>query len=191
MTDIFKNVTVEKFKAFFFRDFPYLPVWDEKKTYWEGDIVYYEDSFYSSTSDNNEDNEPDKSEEWKKIKGDIYDYVTDNDIQKAMSQAINNCNENFGETCEEKINIYLHLVAFYLVMDLKNAQTGVNGGVAGAVTSTHVGDVSESYAIPQWMMTDAMYSMFAQNGYGLKYLSLIAPYLAVTVMFSRGTSTFG
>lgn len=191
MTSIFKNVTVEKFKSFFFRDFPYLPIWDSEKTYWSGDIVYYENDFYTSNIDNNVDNEPNQSDDWKKVKGDILDYVTDNDIQKAMSQAINNCNENFGDNCEEKINIYLHLIAFYLVMDLKNAQTGINGGVAGAVSSTHVGDVSESYAIPQWMMTDPMYSMFAQNGYGLKYLSLIAPYLAVTVMFSQGTSTYG
>lgn len=188
---ILNNVTVEQFKAYFFRDFSYLPVWDSKKTYWNGDVVYYEHSFYSSNTDNNEDNEPDKSEDWVKVKGDIYEYVTDEDIQKAMSQALNNCNENFGEDCDEKINIYLHLVAFYLVMDLKNAQTGLNGGVAGAVTSTHVGDVSESYAIPQWMLENPMYSMFAQNAYGLKYLSLIAPYLAITILYSRGNSTFG
>lgn len=189
--NILKNVTVEQFKAFFFRDFPFLPNWVSSETYWKGDVIFYNNNFYQSLTDDNIGNIPTASDDWQKVKGDIYNYVTDNDILKAMSQAINNCNENFGDTVEEKVNIYLHLVAFYLVMDLKNAQTGINGGVAGAVTSTHVGDVSESYAIPQWMMTDPMYSMFAQNGYGLKYLSLIAPYLAVTILFSRGTSTFG
>lgn len=186
---ILENVTIEQFKAYFFRDFSYLPLWESNKTYWTGDIVFCSGNFYQSTIDNNTN--PPQQEGWQKIKGNIYDYVTDEDIQKAMSQAINNCNENFGETDEEIVNIYLHLVAFYLVMDLKNAQTGLNGGVAGVVTSTHVGDVSESYAIPQWMMTDPMYSMFAQNGYGLKYLSLIAPYLAITILYSRGNSTFG
>lgn len=189
--NILNNVTIEQFKAFFHRDFPFLPLWECGKTYWSGDVVYCNNNFYQSTIDDNTNNNPLIQGVWQKVKGDIYSYVTDNDIQKAMSQAINNCNENFGDTLEEKVNIYLHLVAFYLVMDLKNAQTGINGGVAGAVTSTHVGDVSESYAIPQWMMTDPMYSMFAQNGYGLKYLSLIAPYLAITIMFSKGTSTYG
>lgn len=189
--NILENVTVEQFKGYFFRDFPYLPVWEYGKTYWTGDVVYCNGCFYQSTVDENTCNNPIGQGVWKKVRGDIQSYVTDNDIQKAMTQAINNCNEYFGDTEEEKQNIYLHLVAFYLVMDLKNAQVGINGGVAGAVTSTHVGDVSESYAIPQWMLTNPMYSMFAQNGYGLKYLSLIAPYLAVTLMFSRGDSTFG
>lgn len=193
MTNIFNNVTIEQFKAYFFRDFPYLPIWNEDKTYWKGDIVFSVDNFYQSTEDDNTGNDPQTYNQtiWQKIKGDIYNYITDDDIQKAMTQAINNGNEFFGETLEEKVNIYLHLVAFYLVMDLKNAQIGINGGVAGAVTSTHVGDVSESYAIPQWMLNDPMYSMFAQNAYGLKYLSLIAPYLAITILYSRGSSTFG
>lgn len=189
--NILNNVTVEQFKAYFFRDFPYLPVWEYYKTYWNGDVVYYCNNFWQSKIDDNTGNTPSNSAIWQKIKGDIYNYITDEDIQKAMSQAINNCNENFGETDEEKVNIYLHLVAFYLVLDIKNSSAGINGGTIGNVTSTHVGDVSESYAIPQWMMTDPMYSIYAQNGYGLKYLSLIAPYLAITIMFSRGTSTFG
>lgn len=188
---IFNSVTVDQFKAYFNRDFPYLPVWIEEATYWTGDIVYYESNFYQALADNVLDVLPTTTAKWSKIKDSIYNYVTDEDIEKAMSQAICNGNENFGENCNEKINIYLHLVAFYLVMDLKNAQTGMNGGVAGVVSSTHVGDVSESYAIPQWMLNDPMYSMFAQNGYGLKYLSLIAPYLAITLIFSRGNSTFG
>ena len=190
MSSIFSRVTVEQFKAYFFRDFPFLPVWECNKTYWTGDTVYCDCNFYQSTTDDNTGNNPLCQGAWQKVRGDIYNYITDDDIYKAMSQAINNCNENFGETNEEKVNIYLHLVAFYLVLDLKNAATGVNGGTVGNVSSTHVGDVSESYSIPQWMLTDPMYSIFAQNGYGLKYLSLIAPYLACTIMFSPGTSTY-
>ena len=188
---IFDSVTVDQFKAYFNRDFPYLPIWDAGVTYWQGDIVYYIDNFYQAKNDDLENVLPTVTAKWKKVKDDINNYVTDADIEKAMTQAICNGNEYFGETCNEKTNIYLHLVAFYLVMDLKNAQTGLNGGAFGVVSSTHVGDVSESYAIPQWMLNDPMYSMFAQNGYGLKYLSLIAPYLAITIMYSRGGSTFG
>lgn len=192
MSNILENVTVEQFKEYFYRDFPFLPYFDEDKTYWTGDIVYNESdsNFYQSLVDDNTSALGD-TESWKKIKGNKYDYVADEDIIKAMTQAIQVGNERFGETCTEKVNIYLHLIAFYLVMDLKNAATGVNSSFSGTVQSKHVGDVSESYAIPQWVNDNPMYSIFTQNGYGLKYLSLIAPYLAVTIMFSPGRTTIG
>lgn len=187
---IFSTVTVEQFKEYFYRDFPYLPVFEPYHTYWLGDIVYDQDNFYQSLIDNNT-NDVSDADSWKKIKGNKYDYITDEDIVKAMTQAIQIGNERFGETCVEKVNIYLHLVAFYLVMDIKNASTGVNSSFSGTVQSKSVGDVSESYAIPQWVNDNPMYSIFTQNGYGLKYLSLIAPYLACTIMFSSGRTTIG
>ena len=192
MSSILENVTVEQFKEYFYRDFPFLPYYDEDKTYWLNDIVFNDDdqNFYQSLIDDNT-NAIDDTESWKKVKGNKYDYVADEDIIKAMTQAIQVGNERFGETCTEKVNIYLHLIAFYLVMDLKNAATGVNSSFSGTVQSKSVGDVSESYAIPQWVNDNPMYSIFTQNGYGLKYLSLIAPYLAITIMFSPGRTTIG
>ena len=192
MTSILNNVTVEQFKEYFYRDFPFLPVYNENLTYWKEDIVYNEAdfSFYKSLIDNNTQPLSD-TQSWAKIKGNRFDYITDEDIIKAMTQAIQIGNDRFGETCSEKINIYLHLVAFYLVMDIKNSSTGINSSFSGTVQSKHVGDVSESYAIPQWVNNNPMYSIFTQNGYGLKYLSLIAPYLACTIMFSPGRTTLG
>lgn len=189
--NLFKHITVEQFKAYFLRDFPFLPEWDVLKTYWLDDIAYYEDVFYKSLTDDNIGNSPTDTANWQKVKGDKYAYVTDDDISKAMTQAIVAANPDFGEDCAEKTNIYLHLVAFYLVFDLKNAASGVNGTFTGILSSKHVGDVSESYSIPQWMLNNPQYSIFAQNGYGLKYLSLIAPYAAITVRFSFGRSTIG
>lgn len=191
MTNIFDNVTVEQFKEYFKRDFPFLPIYDELKTYWAGDIVYFQGDFYKTLIDNTKDIDPTNQNYWQKFKGDIYNYVLDEDIEKAFTQAYPNANVNFGHTCNEKINIYLHLVAFYLVFDLKNSASGVNSSFTGTLSSKSVGDVSESYAIPNWMMQDPMYSIFASNGYGLKYLSLIAPYMALTLMFSKGGSTIG
>lgn len=191
MNNILETVTIEQFKEYFNRDFPFLPLYDENKTYWKDDIVFGDDeNFYQSLIDDNT-SALDVTTAWKKIKGSKFDYVTDEDIAKAMTQAIQIGNDKFGETCTEKVNIYLHLVAFYLVMDLKNAATGVNSSFSGTVQSKHVGDVSESYAIPQWVNDNPMYSIFTQNGYGLKYLSLIAPYLACTIMFSTGRTTIG
>lgn len=191
MSNIFDTVTVEQFKAYFNRDFPYLPVYSPFITYWTGDVVYFENNFYKSLTDDNTGNDLTDSEYWQKVKGDKYSYITDEDIEKAFTQAKPNANEIFGATCNEKINIYLHLVAFYLVFDIKNSTTGINSSFTGTVASKSVGNVSESYNIPQWMLSSPTYSIFAQNGYGLKYLSLIAPYMAITLMFSRGETTLG
>lgn len=191
MSNIFDTVTVEEFKAYFNRDFPYLPVYDGLKTYWKGDIVYYEDNFYQSLTDDNTEHDVTDSTYWKKVKGDKYAYITDEDIEKAFTQAKPNSNMIPGINCVEKVNIYLHLVAFYLVFDIKNSSAGINSSFTGIVQSKSVGDVSESYAIPQYILENPNFSIYAQNGYGLKYLSLIAPYLAITILFSKGETTLG
>lgn len=188
--DIYKTVTVEQFKKYFFRDFPFLPLYEEGKTYWKDDVVYVEPDFYKSLIDNNTQPVTD-ADSWTKTKGDIYSYVTDADIERAMSQAYLNRNPRFGGDDEERINIYLHLIAFYLVMDIQNASGGVNSSYSGLVASKSVDGVSVSYNFPQWMVNNPIYSLYSQNGYGMKYLSLILPYMSVTVMFSCGRSTVG
>lgn len=191
MTDnIFKNITIEQFKEYFFRDFPYLPVWVKGKIYFTGDIVYFNQNFYKSLVDNNTAT-PKETEMWQVTAGNVQDYVTDADITRAMSQAYINANYDFGSTDEERIMIYLHLIAFYLVMDWQNASMGVNSGYSGLVASKSVGDVSESYNFPQWMMNSPLYSLYSSNGFGMKYLSLIIPYLSCTILFSRGRTTWG
>lgn len=190
MTNIFKTVTVQQFKDYFFRDFPYVPYFQDGIVYTVGDEVYYGNKFYQSLIDDN-NTTPTVDEGWKPVNDDILNYVTDQDIEKAMSQAIINANQRFGSTDEERIHIYLHLVAFYLVIDLKNASSGINSSYLGIIASKSVGNVSQSYAIPTFMANSPMYSLYGQNGYGMKYMSLIAPYLATTILFSRGASTCG
>lgn len=186
----FDTVTVEQFKEYFFRDFSYLPLFVAGKIYFVGDIVYYENNFYKSLIDNNTFS-PEDVGAWEPTRGNINDYVTDADIQRAMSQAIVNANYRFGNNDTERINIYLHLIAFYLVLDWRNAAAGVNSGYSGLVASKSVGDVSESYNFPQWMINNPLYSLYSSNGYGMKYLSLIIPYLSCTILFSPGRTTWG
>lgn len=191
-SDIFKTVTVEQFKEYYNRDFPYVPFFSDTKTYFIDDVVYYEDTenFYKSLTDNNT-SLPTDSETWEVTNDDLLNYVTDSDIQKALGQALINANERFGADDDERTIIFLHLVAFYLVMDLKNSASGVNSTYSGIVASKSVGDVSESYNFPTWLINSPIYSMYNSNGYGMKYLSLILPYLSVTILFSRGYSTCG
>lgn len=190
MNDIFKTVTVQQFKQYYFRDFPFLPLYMPDTIYFKGDIVYYNNNFYQSLTDNN-NTLPVDNENWKIVKGDVYSYITDDDITKAMGQALLNANERFGETDEDKITIFLHLVAFYLCLDIKNASQGVNSTYSGLVASKSVGDVSESYNFPQWVMNNPNFSIYLQNGYGMKYLSLILPYVSCTILFAQGRSTLG
>ena len=191
MTNIFDTVTVQQFKDYYARDFSFLPVFIYGKTYWQDDIVYWTDNnFYKSLKDDNTST-PEVAEDWKKVKGNIYDYVTDEDIMKAFTQAKANSSTRFGADCNEKVMIFLHLMAFYLVMDAQNAAAGLGSSYGGRVASKSVDGVSESYNFPTWLTDSPMYSLFSSNGYGLKYLSLILPYLAAPILFSRGDSTCG
>ena len=192
MNDLFKTVTADQFKAYYFRDFPYLPYYDSDKTYFKGDVVYNNDdcNFYKSKVDNNTA-ALSNTTNWEVTKGDVLNYITDTDIEKAIGQALLSANEEFGENREDKIIIFLHLVAFYLVMDLKNSSAGLNSSYSGLVASKSVGSVSESYNVPQWLANSPLYSIYSQNGYGMKYLSLISPYLSTTILFSTGRTTLG
>lgn len=186
----YNAITIQQFKDYYKRDFPFVPFFVEGQTYWIDDIVYYEGQFYKSLTDKNTA-KPTDSENWEVTKDDLFNYVTDDDITKAMGQAKLNINPRFGTDDNDRLIIFLHLVAFYLVMDLKNSASGVNSSYVGVVASKSVGDVSESYNFPQWLVNSPIYSVYSSNGYGMKYLSLIMPYLSVTVLFSRGGSTLG
>lgn len=191
MENILKTVTPQQFIEYFTRDFPYLPDYIEGKTYWLNDVVYYTDgNFYQSLIDDNT-TDPTNTTNWKKINDSVNNYITTNDIQKAINEAFANCNTRFGNTDNEKIMIFMYLIAFYLVVDTNNANAGLSSNYLGISQSKSVGDVSESYAIPDFISNNPLYAIYMQNGYGMKYISLIAPYLAITVRFSVGRTTFG
>ena len=191
MTSIFETVTIEQFKEYYARDFSFLPVFNPLKTYWKDDIVYWTDkNFYKSLSDDNT-SAPSDTGKWQKVKGSVYNYVTDSDLMKAFAQALANSSTRFGKDCQEKVMIFLHLWAFYLVMDAQNAAAGLGSSYGGLVASKSVDGVSESYNFPTWMTDSQMYSLFSSNGYGLKYLSLILPYISCPILFSVGDSTCG
>lgn len=191
MNELFNTVTTEDFKQYFFRDFSYLPLWCCCKSYMKDDVVFYDETgyFYKSLIDENEA-EPTDTESWTRTAGNKYDYITDEDIQKAMTQAKISGNERFGSDDNEKIYIYMHLIAFYLVMDWKNSHAGVTSAYSGMVASKSVGDVSESYNFPTWLMNSPLYSLYSTNGFGMKYLSLVLPFLSCTILYSSGRSTF-
>ena len=179
------NISPDEFRNFFPRFTPvYLPVYVEGKTYFNGDIVYYNELFYQCIVENTVEL-PTVKTDWKLINQDVLNYTRDEDIENAMAEASVNFNESLFDDEQAKL-IFLYLTAYYLTYDLQNATGAVQTGV---ITSKSVGSVSESYGIPTSFLNNPMYSLYAKNGYGLKYLSLIIPYLQGNLLFYKGAIT--
>lgn len=190
-------ITVEQFKGFFVRDFPYLPYWEAEQIYFSGDIVYSAPNFYQSLVDSNV--QPvSNAEAWKPVKGDVDNYLSDADIQKAIQEAKMGFNESLFENNETEDYIgdrnlaLMYLTAYYLVMDIKNSTAGLSSnGYASFVSSKSVGGVSESYGVPSWVSSDPMLSLYMDNGYGKKYVSMLWPRArANSIMLACGGTTF-
>lgn len=183
------DITVNDFKTLFVRDFPYLPVWQMGKTYFKGDIVYY-NNFYQSKIDGNT-TDPTNTTNWQLYNDNVMNYISDEDISRAFIEAGINFNiRMFDDDATAKM-VFCYLAAHYLVIDLNNAQNPLALGFMGMTQSKSVGSVSESYGIPSWIMNDRNLSLYAQTGYGRKYLSLIQPYLVGNVIFTPGRINFG
>lgn len=103
--------------------------------------------------------------------------VSDADIARAMTEAKMNFNEGIFDTEDEKKLIFSYLVAYYLVVDINNANTQGASNNGGLLTYRQVRNVAESFKVPKWVEENPMFSMFAQNGYGLKYITMMYPYL--------------
>lgn len=189
-------VTVDLFKSHFVRDFPYLPYREEGKAYFKGDIVYVSPNFYISNTDGNLS--PVTDEAWSLYKDSEENYLSDSDIEKAIAEAIIGFNFSLfddttliNDTMTESTLVMLYLVAFYLVIDIKNSTAGLSSNAyTSFVSSKSVGNVHESYGIPSWATNNPMYSLYMDNGYGRKYLSLLIPRISGWFYLSKGATTW-
>lgn len=184
---IIETITPEDFKNQFPRFTPvYLPVYSYQ-TYVNGDIVYYNGAFYQCKVASS-NNVPTNTTDWKPIQANVLNYTQDSDIINAMAEAKVNFNEGlFTDCCTAKL-VFLYLTAHYLTVDFRNA---MGGNIAGIPTSKSVGSVSEGYSILPWIQNNPNLSMYATTGYGLKYCSLIKPYLCGNIILSKGGTTTG
>jgi hypothetical protein len=117
------------------------------------------------------------------------EFVTDDDINKAFTEAQANFNVDLFSSDTTLKLCYLYLTAHYLVTDFQIAAQGLNSVGYNQVTSRSVGSVSESYAIPDWMLNNPVLSAYATTRYGQKYLSLIRPLLIGHVGIAQGYTT--
>ena len=126
-------------------------------------------------------------------------FITSNDINQALSDALQNfspCTYGIGQNAvnpnpnglDNATNVFLYLAAFYLVLNLQNSAKGLSSQANFPVNSKSVGGVSISFTIPERYAKSPILSVYTQNGYGMKYLSLALPYLVGNVGLARGTT---
>lgn len=182
------TITVSEFKAFFRRDFPYLPSFDNLALYNTGDFVYYETTklFYTALADGLTGILPTVTASWIKTSGVADNYIWDDDIEKAFVEAQAIFNPSlFGEDEQVKI-AYFYLTAHYLCHDMQAAIEGLESSGQFVVSSKSAGSVSESYSIPDRLKNSPMFNFYATTKYGAKYTSLIAPLLVGNVFVALG-----
>jgi len=193
------NITVEDFKAYFYKDFNYLPLWQNDRLYVVGDIVFYPATqrFYKCIQNISDMFEtPQDDSFWQVTVGDVKEYISDFDIQKAFGEANFSFNKSLmwgtpdTEWTANATVAYMYVVAHYLVVDAQMATQGLSSTGYFSISSRSVGDVSEAYSIPQWMLEDPIISAFMTTRYGQKYVQLLKPLLIGSIINVRGRTTF-
>jgi hypothetical protein len=115
-------------------------------------------------------------------------FVTDDDINKAFSEAKIGLNQGLFSS-DDNIRIgYLYLTAHYLVNDLKTALQGIGGVADMPLSGRTVGSVSETYSIPKAYTDDPILAFYTQSRYGMKYLSLVLPSIVGNVGVVAGAT---
>lgn len=118
------------------------------------------------------------------------DYITDSDIEKAISEAQIHFNQGLGFGSDSGMTIAaLYLIAFFLVWSLQVSAKGVGSQVNFPVSSKSIGGVSLNYSIPDRYTKSPFIAMLAQNGYGAKFFMLCEPYLHGRMAVIEGTTT--
>lgn len=185
---IFDNITAQQFKNQFSRFSPqYLSdiTYVANKTYFKDNVVYYETLFYKCKAVSTT-NLPTNTTDWTLFDDSVLNYTTDENILSAYAEARVNFNPSlFGDEETAKL-VFLYLAAFYVSYDFSIALGTAGVGIA---TSKSVGSVSESYGISTALLENPKFAIYAQNGYGCKYLSLIMPYLAGNIILVQGSTT--
>lgn len=185
---IFVNLTAQQFKNQFPRFSPqYLSdiTYVANKTYFKDNVVYYETLFYKCKAVSTI-NLPTNTTDWTLFDDSVLNYTQDSDILEAYEEAKVNFNEDLFENEATALKVFLFLAAHYLLVDFMNAM-GMSS--IGIPTSRSVGSVSEGYSIPPWIQDNPGLSAYATTGYGLKYCSLIRPYLVGNVILFKGGTT--
>lgn len=122
--------------------------------------------------------------------GDSRDYVTDDDITRAITEAglvfpsgLFSSSETLADTA------LLYLSAHFLSEDIQFAAGGAGGTSAFPVNHKAVGAVLESSVIPEWVTKIPSLYTYANTRYGQRYLSMLFPMLIGNTVVFEGATT--
>jgi len=184
------TITVDDFKDLFYRDFPYLPEYDNAELYNAGTRVYYTPTklFYDCTVNGTTGINPTVTANWSQVDDDVLNYIMDGDITRAFREAKVNLNQALYISDDTIELAYLYLTAHYLVNDIRAGMAGISAQGMFPVTSKSVGSVSESYGVPASYTSDPVLSFYTQSAYGLKWLSLTLPAMRGNIVSVQGAT---
>lgn len=103
--------------------------------------------------------------------------VRDDDINQAQADASFNVNQELFDSQQGWNRAFNYLTAHYLVEKMLAAGEGLASQYNWLTASKSVGDVSESFVIPDRIKDDPMLAAFSKTRYGAIYLSIISPLL--------------
>lgn len=125
------------------------------------------------------------------------DFVTDDDLNQAFSDALQNFKTSLFPTddvlpngLDSCTNAFLLLAAFYLAVTIQNSFGGISAKTNFPINSKSVAGVAVTFTIPERYTKSPFLSQYTQNGYGMKYLSLVLPRLVGNVGLICGTTTY-
>jgi len=184
------TIDVNAFKDLFYRDFLYLPVYDNTALYNAGNRVYYATTklFYDCKVNGTTGILPTVTASWEIVSDDVLNYIQDRDIEKAFAEAQVNLNQSLYASDSIIEMAYLYLTAHYLVNDIRAGLAGIASAANFPVQSKSVGSVSTSYAIPKSYQDDPVLSFYTQSAYGLKFLNLTLPAIVGNVQAVAGAT---
>jgi Protein of unknown function (DUF4054) len=114
--------------------------------------------------------------------------VRDKDITTALGQAAALDNPDLWGDQATYAEVYLLRTAHNLCVNLLASSQGLGGSGQWLTNSKAVGNVNESYSIPERILRSPTLSLYSKTTYGCQFLSLIALRIAGNVMGIVGTS---
>jgi hypothetical protein len=116
--------------------------------------------------------------------------IQDADISKAQFQAQLTINASLFYN-QDYYNLGINLLsAYFLVQNLRSSSQGIAAKFDWATNSKTVAQVSASFSIPQRILDNPEFSIYAANAYGVQYLAMVLP-LLVGAMFPVAGGTVG
>lgn len=108
--------------------------------------------------------------------------VMDADIAGAIQDASFNVNQDLFDTQANWARAFLFLAAHNMVERLLAAGEGLRSRYSWLVNAKSVGDLSESYTIPENILQSAFLASISKTRYGARYLEIISPLLVGNMM---------